>query len=192
MALARRNAQREADMADNFIAGGGKERFFETQTDANAFNVALAGFDDGAVRSGPGINQDRSLKADALIATGKLDGSRREVRKMLNAAIDLSQKKKRSVRTLAFQNITGKWKGLLPLGRNRRARPRWAQCQACTARPVVAMTGMYLDASRPILVGTTPAPGRGWRQIKAGIAGGGHIRPGGGRVLLARIARSMT
>lgn len=85
MALARRNAQREADMADNFIARAAEKKEFETADDANAFNVALAGFDDEQSDQDLGINQDPLTEADALIAYGKLD----EAAEVLNAAIDL-------------------------------------------------------------------------------------------------------
>lgn len=70
MALARRNARREADMADNFIARAAQSN--ETTADADdQFNVALAGYqeeqDDAAE---PG--EDPLVEADALIAYGKL------------------------------------------------------------------------------------------------------------------------
>ncbi|WP_022964210.1 FimV/HubP family polar landmark protein [Halopseudomonas pelagia] len=85
MALARRNARREAEMADNFIARAAEKKDYDGSDDSDAFNVALAGFDDEPSAQNLGINHDPITEADALIAYGKLA----EAAEVLNAAIDV-------------------------------------------------------------------------------------------------------
>lgn len=84
MAVARRNARREAEMADTFIARSAHQDDISEPGDTEAFNVALAGFDQAQQSEELGISHDPITEADALIAYGKLA----EAAEVLNAAID--------------------------------------------------------------------------------------------------------
>jgi len=81
MAIARRNARREAEAADSFMA---ESAIQETAADeGDDFNVALADVQDEAPQD-MDIARDPLTEADALIAYGKLD----EAAEVLQAAID--------------------------------------------------------------------------------------------------------
>ncbi|SDU01422.1 FimV/HubP family polar landmark protein [Halopseudomonas salegens] len=71
MALSRRNARREEEMADNFIAQASREQAAEAEQDDD-FNVALASFDEEAEDDG----EDALVAAEGLLAYGKLDEAR--------------------------------------------------------------------------------------------------------------------
>ncbi len=78
MSIARRNARREAELNDSFIASSADDGSHQ----GSDFNVALAGFDEPADEQS--IAQDPVTEADALVAYGKLD----EASEVLSAAID--------------------------------------------------------------------------------------------------------
>lgn len=78
MSIARRNARREAELNDSFIASSADDG----TNQGSDFNVALAGFDEPSDEES--IAQDPVTEADALVAYGKLD----EASEVLSLAID--------------------------------------------------------------------------------------------------------
>lgn len=68
MALSRRNARREEEMADNFIAQASREQVDAAEQDDD-FNVALADYDEAST----GDEEDALVAAEGLIAYGKFD-----------------------------------------------------------------------------------------------------------------------
>ncbi|UJJ31927.1 FimV/HubP family polar landmark protein [Halopseudomonas maritima] len=70
MSLSRRNARREAEMADNFIANAADDKSDLDAQEADDFNVALAGIEDGD-QDDLSLAADPLVEADALLAYGK-------------------------------------------------------------------------------------------------------------------------
>lgn len=70
MSLSRRNARREAEMADNFIANAADDKSDAAEPESDDFNVALAGGDDGD-QDDMNLAADPLVEADALLAYGK-------------------------------------------------------------------------------------------------------------------------
>ncbi len=71
MALSRRNARREEEMADNFIAQASREHVTDAEQEDD-FNVALADYDETTA----GDEEDALVAAEGQIAYGKLDEAR--------------------------------------------------------------------------------------------------------------------
>ena len=69
MSLSRRNARREAEMADNFIANAADDKSELDTQESDDFNVALAGIDDD--QDDLSLASDPLVEADALLAYGK-------------------------------------------------------------------------------------------------------------------------
>jgi len=70
MSLSRRNARREAEMADNFIANAADDKSEAAEAESDDFNVALAGGDDSE-QDDMSLAADPLVEADALLAYGK-------------------------------------------------------------------------------------------------------------------------
>ncbi|TVP90055.1 MAG: peptigoglycan-binding protein LysM, partial [Pseudomonadaceae bacterium] len=95
MALSRRNARREEEMADNFIAQASREDVSDAEQDDD-FNVALADYDESGVDE-----EDALVAAEGQIAYGKLD----EARDTLVKAIE--QQPERSDLRLKLMEVEG-------------------------------------------------------------------------------------